>query len=454
MDYRYPVKGCGVWLPYGFKLRNNVLNLMRRLLDETGHEETLFPLMITSDMVKKEAIHVKSFEDQLFWVTKAGDRKLDEELALRPTSETAIYPMMQLWIRSHADLPKRVYQVVNTFRYETKATRPLIRVREISTFKEAHTFHATFEEAERQVEEAVRIYSQFFDSLAIPYVVSKRPEWDKFPGALYSIAYDTVLPDGKVLQIGTVHNLAQNFSKAFDITFENAEGLREYVWQTCYGISERVIAALIAVHGDDKGLILPPGVAPIQAVVIPIPYKSKEAAVTEKSREIKKVLEKAGVRVWLDERDKLTPGSKFYEWELKGVPLRIEIGPRDLEFRNLTLVRRDTMEKFQVPEEEAASRVLETFSEIQSSLSRKASEWLRQRIHQAGNPEEAVALFREKQGIVEVGWCSKERCGLTWEEETGLQVLGIAWGETSLNGGVCPICGEKVGRVLRLGKPY
>ena len=262
-DYRYPVKGCGVWLPFGFKLRENVLAIMRRLLNETGHEEVLFPLLIPAEMLRKEAEHIRSFEGQTFWVSKAGDRDLGERLALRPTSEAAIAPMLKLWIRSHADLPKKLYQIVSVFRYETKATKPLIRVREVTTFKEAHTSHATYEEAERQVEEAVGIYRRFFDELCVPYLISKRPDWDKFAGALYSIAFDTIFPDGRTLQIGTAHNLGQNFSRAFEITFETVGGGREFVWQTSYGISERVIAALIAIHGDDHGLVIPPNIAPV-----------------------------------------------------------------------------------------------------------------------------------------------------------------------------------------------
>src|SRR3990172_884389 len=328
LDTRYPIKGTYVWYPYGFKIRGFVLEVIRRLLDESGHEEALFPLLIPEEEFMKEALHVKGFEDEVYWVTHGGLGELNVKLAIRPTSETAIYPMFALWIRSHADMPIKIYQVVNVFRYETKATRPLIRLREITTFKEAHTVHSSYEDAERQVKEAVSIYKRFFTSLGIPYVVTRRPDWDKFPGADYTMAFDTVLPDGRTLQIGTVHNLGSNFSKTFNITFENLKGEQEHAYQTCYGISDRVIAAQLTIHGDDKGLCLMPTVAPIQCVVVPIIYKEKEATVKKAVEAAVKGL--AGMRIYVDWSEN-TPGNKFYLWEMKGVPLRLEIGPRDAE---------------------------------------------------------------------------------------------------------------------------
>ena len=254
---------------------------------------------------------------------------MDVKLALRPTSETSIYYMMKLWVKVHTDLPIKLYQIVNTFRYETKHTRPLIRLREIMTFKEAHTAHATKEEAEEQVKEAIEIYKKFFDTLGIPYLVSKRPDWDKFPGAEYTMAFDTIFPDGRTMQIGTVHNLGQNFAKTFEIIFETPTGDKDYAYQTCYGISDRIIASIIAIHGDEKGLILPPIVAPIQVVIVPLIFKGKEEMVMNKAKEIYNLL-KDKFRVHLDDRD-IRPGRKFNDWELKWVPLRIEIGPKDIE---------------------------------------------------------------------------------------------------------------------------
>ena len=272
IDMRYPIKGMHVWLPQGFKIRKHTLNILRDILDE-DHEEVLFPLLIPEDELAKEAIHVKGFEDEVYWITHGGLTKLNKKLALRPTSETAMYPMFSLWVRSHSDLPMKFYQVVNTFRYETKHTRPLIRVREITTFTEAHTIHINKEDTENQVNRAVEIYKMFFDALGIPYVITTRPEWDKFPGADYTVAFDTLLNDGKTLQIGTVHNLGQTFARTFDITYETESGEHEYVYQTCYGLSDRVIASILGVHGDEKGLCIPPAVSPYQIVIVPIIFK-------------------------------------------------------------------------------------------------------------------------------------------------------------------------------------
>ena len=244
-DSRYPIKGMAIWMPYGFKIRKYMLEKIKELLDK-DHDEVLFPLLVPEAELAKEGEHVKGFEDEVYWVTKGGRNDLNEKLALRPTSETAIYPMYALWIRTHIDLPIKYYQIVNTFRYETKHTRPLIRVREITTFAEARTVHSSAEEAAEQVETGIELYKKFFDGLGIAYLISKRPVWDKFPGAEYTMAFDTIMPNGKTLQIGTIHNLGQTFAKTFDIQFENEEGEHEYAHQTCYGLSDRVIASLIA----------------------------------------------------------------------------------------------------------------------------------------------------------------------------------------------------------------
>ncbi|MEM2012487.1 MAG: proline--tRNA ligase, partial [Metallosphaera sp.] len=343
-DYgRYPVKGSGVWMPYGFKIRQNVTTLIRKLLDETGHEEVLFPLLIPETLLKKEAEHIKGFEKEVFWVTHGGEDELEERFALRPTSEVAITLMESLWIKGYSQLPRKFYQIVSVFRYETKATRPMIRVRELSTFKEAHTVHETFEDAARQVDEAVEIYSKFFDILGIPYLISRRPEWDKFAGAEYTIALDTIMPDGRALQIGTAHHLGQHFTKAMDYKVQRADGSHVHPHQTSYGISDRVIATVISINGDDHGPILPPVVAPIEGVIIPIPGKSEEDTekINKYAMEVESVLKNSGIRVALDASEDKTPGEKYYIWELKGVPIRIEIGPRELNSGTAFLKRRD-----------------------------------------------------------------------------------------------------------------
>ncbi|MFQ5762875.1 MAG: proline--tRNA ligase [Candidatus Bathyarchaeia archaeon] len=455
IDYRYPVKGCGVWLPYGFNLRQRVTDTLRSLLNENNHEEVLFPTLITSDMLRNEAEHIRSFGEQTFWITRGGGKDLEEDYALRPTSETALAPMLKLWIRSHADLPKKLYQIVSIFRYETKATRPLIRLREVSTFKEAHTSHATLKEAEDTVEEAVRIYGEFFDALCVPYIVSRRPDWDKFAGALVTKAYDTVFPDGRILQIGTVHNLGQNFSQSFDISFETADGKRDHVYQTSYGISERAIAAVISIHGDDSGLVLPPNVAPIQIVIVPIPYKDLEHQIVEQCKKLQELLVNEGYRVTVDWRDKLTPGSKFYEWESKGVPIRIELGPRDLRDGTVTLVRRDTAQKTASPLTEISKNIRNLFEDIHRSLKSRAAEWLRSHAKNASSLEDARNVLQSQAGIVEIPWCGKEACGLTAQESTNGAALGVPVDEPlQQTTSRCAVCSQKASSTLRLGKTY
>ncbi|ACX72038.1 prolyl-tRNA synthetase [Methanocaldococcus vulcanius M7] len=422
-DVRYPIKGCGVYLPYGFKIRRYAFELIRKLLDETGHDETLFPMLIPEDLLAKEAEHIKGFEDEVYWVTHGGKTPLDVKLALRPTSETPIYYMMRLWVKVHTDLPIKVYQIVNTFRYETKHTRPLIRLREIMTFKEAHTAHSTKEEAEKQVEEAISIYKKFFDVLGIPHLVSKRPEWDKFPGAEYTMAFDTIFPDGRVMQIATVHNLGQNFSKTFEIIFETPTGDKDFAYQTCYGISDRVIASIIAIHGDEKGLILPPVVAPLQIVIVPLIFKGKKEIVMEKSKEIYERL-KDKYRVYIDDRD-IRPGKKFYDWEIKGVPLRIEVGPKDIESGKITIFRRDTMEKFQVEDEQLEDEIEKTLNNIMENIKNKAYRKFEEYITMLEDVdlEKIRKILSEKRGVVLIPY-KKEIYNEDLEEKVDATILG------------------------------
>jgi len=454
-DYRYPIKGCGVWMPYGFAIRKHGLQILRDLHDATGHQEAQFPLLVPETSLEKEAAHVKSFEEECFWITHGGLKPLDVKLALRPTSETVITPMLKLWIRSHKDLPLKLYQIVNVFRYETKTTRPLIRVREISTFKEAHTSHATFEDSEVQIKEATGIYKAFFDALDVPYVISRRPEWDKFAGALYSDGFDTVLPDGRTLQIGTVHNLGQNFAKAFDVTYEAEGGKREHIWQTCYGISERWLAAVLGVHGDDNGAILPPNIAPIQAIIIPIFHKEKNETITEACAKLAEKLEKeAHMRVKADLRDELTPGSKFFDWELKGVPIRIEIGPRDMEQNAVMVVRRDNFEKASVKQEALADYLHEVMKKMSKDMREKASKWLREHVHSAKTLDEVKTLLKKRAGIVEVPWCGETDCGLKMEQEINGKMLGVPMDMKEEVSGTCIVCGKEAKDIVRVAVAY
>jgi len=454
MDYRYPIKGMAVWLPYGFKLRQNLLKVIRNLLDKTGHQEVRFPLLIPETSLAKEAEHMKSFEGQVFWVTRGGLTPLQIKYCLRPTSETAIAPMLKLWVRSHADLPMKLYQVVNIFRYETRATRPLIRMREVDNFKEAHTVHATKEEAEAQVKKGVEIYRKFFDTLSVAYKMTKRPEWDKFPGAVYSIAFDQIMPDGRTLQSGTVHMLGQNFSKAFDITYETEKGSREHVWQTCYGLSGRPFVGMLASHGDDNGAVLPPAIAPLQVVVIPIPQKEMEKQITKASQEIASRLKKANISVELDMRPDLTPGAKYYYWELRGVPIRIEIGPRDMKKKEATIVRRDTLEKQACKTDRLVLVVKKTMNDMTQEIREKAWQWMKEHVYRVERLEEANRLLKNRAGIVEVPWCGKDDCGHKLEEQVEARVLGTPVDLKEKVVGKCVVCGTKAKAIVRVAVAY
>lgn len=452
IDTRYPVKGMHVWLPQGFKIRKHTLKILRNILDQ-DHEEVLFPLLIPEDELAKEGIHVKGFEDEVYWVTHGGLTELNKKLALRPTSETAMYPMFNLWVRSHSDLPMKFYQTVNTFRYETRHTRPLIRVREITTFTEAHTVHADKETCEKQVQEAVEIYKSFFDALGVPYVVTTRPDWDKFPGADYTVAFDTLLPDGKTLQIGTVHNLGQTFARTFDITYETESGDHQHVYQTCYGLSDRVIASMIGVHGDESGLCLPPTVAPVQVVIVPIIFKEGKEEVLEFCRTMKETLEQGGLRVYLDDRD-IRAGKKFYEWEMRGVPIRLEIGPRDIKNGKMVVLKRNTLKKetLDYHPKTFTQKINETLIDISQEMGDKSWEILKENIKSVNTVDEAIKRLSESRGIISFSWCGNTSCGKDLEDKLQVDLLGVQ--EITEEQGECVNCGAPAKHITLMAKTY
>ncbi|UCE96430.1 MAG: proline--tRNA ligase [Candidatus Bathyarchaeota archaeon] len=454
LDYRYPIKGCGVWLPYGFKIRKLVTNLLRNLHDVRGHDEVQFPIMVTETNLRKEATHIKDFENEVFWITHGGLKPLEIRYALRPTSETAIFPMLKLWIRSHADLPKKLYQIGSVFRCETKTTRPIIRVREVTTFKEAHTCHATAKDAENQIKEATQIYKDFFNACGVPYAISRRPDWDKFPGALYSLSFDVIMPDGRTLQSGTVHNLGQNFSKAFDIQYETLEGNHEYIWQTCYGISERGIGALISVHGDDNGLVLMPELSPIQVIIVIIPHKKYLQQIIKVSRTVADMLSDLDFRVKIDQREDLTPGAKFFYWETHGVPIRIEIGPMDIQKKQVTIVRRDTFKRETCKISDLPSRLHKLVDHMSTELRKKGWKWMGKRMYRVNSLEKANELLKRRAGIVELPWCGEYDCGHEIEERVNASLLGTPVDINEKIKGKCPICGKTVSGLVRMAVAY
>jgi len=359
-----------------------------------------------------------------------------------------MYPMFSLWVRSHSDLPLKTYQIVNTFRYETKQTRAFIRVREIHFF-EAHTCHADFEDAERQIREDLEIMDRLAEKLCIPYLRRKRPEWDKFAGADYTIGIDCFMPGSKTLQLGSIHQYRTNFSVPYDIKFEDEKGEHRHVHQTTYGMSERLVGAIVGIHGDDKGLIIPPDIAPYQIVVIPILMKKRKDDIIEKAREICKVLKDSGYRVELDVRD-IRPGNKFYHWELKGVPLRIEVGPRDVDANQVVMVRRTDKEKRAVPLSGLLAGAQEEMSVIKEQLVRRARELIEANSMDVTFADEA---YEAEKGLVNVGWCGNEDCSTEMELTLDMSMLGIDTTKEDYRG-KCGQCGAPAHLWATYAKTY
>lgn len=442
-DKRYPIKGMNVWTPYGWKIMRFVDGFIREELDSTGHDEVCFPLLIPETEFKKEKEHIKGFDSEVYWVTHAGLNELDVRLVVRPTSETAMYPMFSLWVRSHQDLPLKIYQLVNTFRYETKQTRPFIRVREIHFF-ESHTCHDSEEDAQAQIEEDIAMLGAIMKKLCLPYFLLRRTEWDKFPGAHYTVGIDTVMPNHKTLQLGSVHHYRTNFSVPYNITYEDENGDHKYVHQTTYGMSERLLGAMVSVHGDDSGLVLPPAVAPFQVVIVPIVSKKSGDAVAAEAERVRAALAGAGVRVKLDDRDD-RPGSKFYDWEIKGVPLRLEIGARDIEGGVVSFARRDTGEKGAVAMESLVPGVELLLDEIMKDMDAKAWRFQREAVRDISSMDEVP---RDEEGdpdlrVYRFGWCGSEECGHRFEDERDIKILGTPYVPEEYEGR-CIVCGKPV----------
>jgi len=446
-DKRYPIKGMNVWRPYGWKLMGFVDKLIHAEMKKTNHQEVSFPLLIPESSFKKEEEHIEGFGSEVYWITHAGLNKLEERWLLRPTSETAMYPMFSLWIRSHADLPLKTYQIVNTFRYETKQTRAFIRVREIHFF-EAHTCHKDFMDAEKQIKEDKEIAARLFKKLSLPFIFSKRPEWDKFAGAFYTISLDVLMPSGRTLQLGSIHQYKDNFAKPYDISYEKEDGKHTFCHQTTYGMSERILGALIGIHGDNKGLVMPPEVAPTQVVIIPIVFKGKEKFVMKACEDLSDKLDKENIRVHIDKRE-ITPGNKYYDWELKGVPLRVEIGPKDLDKKQIVIVRRDNSEKKFVSEKENVKTIKTELENISKKLFDMAKKLLDKNINQVQTIEDAKKL----KGIIEMPWCGIEECALEIENILDGNTLGEPIENIKCKHS-CPICGKPAKTWMRYAKTY
>ncbi|MGD8565018.1 MAG: proline--tRNA ligase [Candidatus Bathyarchaeota archaeon] len=451
-DYA-PIQGCMIFREHSYAIWERIQEIFNRGIRKTGHKNAYFPLFIPESYLKKEAEHFEGFVPEVAWVTMGGSSKLQEKLAIRPTSETIMYAMYSKWIRSWRDLPLKLNQWCNIVRWETKATKPFLRTREF-LWQEGHTVHSTKDEADQEISEILDLYRELMEKyLAIPVLIGKKTDSEKFAGALYTIALEAIMPDGKALQMGTAHNLGQNFSKVFDITFIGKDEKHHHVWQTSWGITTRLIGALIMVHGDDKGLVLPPEVAPVQIVIIPILRKEFEATkILKKGKEIQKKLVENGIRTVLDERTTYTPGWKFNEWELKGVPIRIEIGPRELKHEELTLARRDSANRLIVKEIDLLNSVRELLSRINEDMFSRAKQWLNENTATVDNYADFKESLR-KGGFIKTCWCSNTTCEEKIKEETGatIRLIGSA-GESTFSD--CVYCGKQGKHVAYFARAY
>ena len=452
-DDRYPVKGFTVYTGWGYGIVKRIYQMLERELEATDHQPMQFPVVIPEDSFKKEEDHIEGFSAEVFWITHAGNNELERRLILRPTSETAIYPMFKLWIRSHQDLPLRMHQTCNVYRYETKATRPLYRGREF-LWNEGHTAHVDLDDAERQVQIAVTIYRKVYDALGLSYIMLQRPEFDKFAGSFYSIAFDTWNPDGKVNQIGTVHQLGDNFAKAFEMTYEDDNGEQQTAYNTCYGMGfGRTLAATIAHHGDDDGLVLPPWVAPKQVVIVPILFKKREEDIINYSKALKEKLEAKGIRTILDDDDRIRPGEKYYKWEKFGVPVRIEVGPREVDNRQATLVRRDTKEKSKANYDTLVDTVQILFTQIMDNIANKSRKYMEDKIADAHNLDELKSYMEEKK-IVRVNWCGDPACAFEIKDQVSGEIRGTRWGKHEEPDASCIFCSKDAKYVAYVSRTY
>ena len=416
-DYA-PVRGCMVIRPYGYAIWEHMQSLLDRRIKATGHQNAYFPLLIPESLLALEAEHVEGFAPEVAWVTHGGKEKLEERYCVRPTSEAIIGHMYSRWIESYRDLPVLINQWCNVMRWE-KVTRLFLRTAEF-LWQEGHTAHATGEEAQEEVLRMLEVYRDFVETeLAIPVYAGPKSEMEKFAGADMTYAIEALMRDGKALQAGTSHNLGQHFAKVFDITFQDEQGRRQYVYQTSWGLTTRMIGALIMTHGDDQGLKLPPHVAPIQAVVVPIWRKPEErAAVTEFVNRLRHSLE-GRVRVWVDDRDQYTPGWKYNEHELRGVPVRLEVGPRDVAQGAVMSVRRDTRAKESIRLEQLPERLPALLEDIQSALFKTALEFRDQNTRRVTSVAELEAHFAERRGFVALPWKDDAAAEAAIKEKTG-----------------------------------
>ncbi|MDP3994339.1 MAG: proline--tRNA ligase [bacterium] len=446
-----PVKGTMVFRPYGYAIWEKIQAEMDRIIKDSGTENAYFPLFIPESFLKKEKEHVEGFSPELAVVTIGGGEKLAEPLIVRPTSETIIYPLFAKWISSWRDLPYKVNQWCNVVRWEK---RPYLFLRTTEfLWQEGHTAHATHKEAIGEWDRAIKAYQNFYeDYFAIEGYAGLKSQKEKFAGALNTYTYEMLMPDGKVLQGCTSHDLGQNFSKVFDIKFQSDKSKEEFVWQTSWGLSTRSIGGLIMVHGDDRGLVLPPKLAPFQVVIVPIP-SAENKSVFEKCKEIKVLLEKGGIRVKIDDRLAQTPGWKFNEWELKGVSLRIEIGPKELETDEVVVVRRDNGEKMKKEFRDLRIEVEKLLESIQNILLENSKKFLAENTHRVDDYGEFKEIMKTKRGFISAFWCDCSDCEEKIKNETKATIRCLPQ-DSKKEKGPCIYCGGQSDHRWLFGQSY
>ncbi|MDY6323795.1 MAG: proline--tRNA ligase [Catonella sp.] len=443
------VKGFMAIKPYGYAIWENIKNELDRRFKETGVQNVYMPLLIPESLLDKEKEHVEGFAPEVAWVTMGGNEKLPERLCVRPTSETVFCDFYKNDVTSYRDLPRVYNQWCSVVRWE-KETRPFLRTREF-LWQEGHTIHATAEEAKERTEQMLNVYADFCEQiLAIPVVRGQKTEKEKFAGAVATYTIEALMHDGKALQSGTSHNFGDGFAKAYGVQFTDKDNKLKYVHQTSWGFTTRIIGAVIMVHGDDSGLVLPPRIAPIQADIIPI-QQNKEG-VLDKANEIFDTLKKAGVSVKVDDTDK-TPGYKFAEQEMRGIPVRIEIGPKDIANNQCVVCRRDTREKYTVALDEIATRIPEILEEIQKDMYDRALAHRESHTYTATNYEEFVKTINEKPGFIKAMWCGDRACEDKIKEDTGATARCMPFAQENLSD-VCVCCGKPAKKMVYWGRAY
>ena len=443
------VKGCMMFLPNGYAIWENIKKNLDAMFKETGVENVYMPLFIPESLLNKEKEHVEGFAPEVAWVTQGGTEQLEERLCVRPTSETVFCDLYSNIIHSYRDLPKLYNQWCSVVRWE-KTTRPFLRSSEF-LWQEGHTAHATAQEAEERTIQMLNVYADFCEYyLAIPVVKGKKTDKEKFAGAKSTYTIEALMHDGKALQSGTSHNFGDGFAQAFGIQYTDKDNTLKYVHQTSWGFSTRVVGALIMVHGDDSGLVLPPRIAPVQIMVIPI-AQHKEG-VTEKALEITESLKEAGLRVKMDDSEK-SPGWKFSQQEIQGIPLRVEVGPKDIEAGTAVVVRRDTREKIVVPIEELAQRMPQIADKMQNDMLERAKAHLAAHTYEAVTYDEFKNIIENKPGFVKAMWCGSEECELKIKEDTTATSRCIPFEQEQL-GDVCVCCRKPAVKMVYWGKAY